>query len=207
MKNQFFSIFTTAAIISFLMSSCTIDKSGEFHLTDAFWLIIILLIIVFTISIISGIKSSSITQDKLKSKGLSFTDLIKMGSYTGGHPHIDKEINPCIIYKKESDFLLCQQSSTFEMPSDPIGIIPLQSITNISLEDASSIEKKITLGRVLLVGVFALAWKKNKKNEIAYIAIDWNDGRFEHSTIFSFQGPNAMQNANTARNALLRLAK
>jgi hypothetical protein len=42
--------------------------------------------------------------------------------------------------------------------------IELSTISNISIEDASSIDKKVTLGRVLLVGVFALAWRKSKKN-------------------------------------------
>jgi hypothetical protein len=44
-----------------------------------------------------------------------------------------------------------------------------------------------------------------KKNEIMELSINWNDGRFEHTTLFSFENNDAMQNVNIARNGLIRL--
>jgi hypothetical protein len=67
-------------------------------------------------------------------------------------------------------------------------------------------EKRITLGRVLLVGIFALAWRKKKKNELAFVTIEWKE-KFENSTIFSFEGQEAMQKANTARNELIKMCR
>ena len=83
--------------------------------------------------------------------------------------------------------------------------IVIENIKNITVEDASSIEKKITVGRLLLVGVFALAWRKKKTNELAFVVTEWNDGKFDHSTTFSFEGKEAMTKANTARNSLIKM--
>ena len=59
----------------------------------------------------------------------------------------------------------------------------------------------------MLTGVFAFAWKKKTKHELAYITIYWNDGKFDHETIFEFEGRNAMTRANSSRNKLINLAK
>lgn len=81
--------------------------------------------------------------------------------------------------------------------------IPIEAVSDITIEDASSIEKKITVGRIFLVGIFALGWRKKKKNELAFLVIEWKKGKFEHFTTFSFEGKEAFQNANTARNKLI----
>jgi len=86
---------------------------------------------------------------------------------------------------------------------DPLARISNDSITNIVIEDSSTIEKRVSFGRVFLVGIFALAWQKKKKNELAYLIIEWNDGRFDHETMFQFEGKDAMTKANTARNKLI----
>ena len=51
-------------------------------------------------------------------------------------------------------------AQTSMSPTIKIGTIPIDSIKSINIEDASSFNKKLSLGRVMLVGVFALAWKK-----------------------------------------------
>jgi hypothetical protein len=44
---------------------------------------------------------------------------------------------------------------------------------------------------------------QKKKNELAFVVIDWNDGRFDHSTTFNIEGMDAMQKANILRNQLI----
>ena len=78
-----------------------------------------------------------------------------------------------------------------------MAVIPCDKVLNVNVLDSSTIENKITLGRVLLVGVFALAWKKNKKKEMYFLEIEWNDGGFDHNK-------QNQQRANTARNALIK---
>ena len=50
-----------------------------------------------------------------------------------------------------------------------------EEILDFSVEDQSTIESKISLSRMLLVGVFALAWKKRKTNPMAFILIKYKD--------------------------------
>ena len=88
-----------------------------------------------------------------------------------------------------------------------MGEIPTSFITSINVEDGSSIEKRVTLGRVLLVGVFALAWKKNKKNSLALLVIGWNDGKFDQETIFQYTGDDAISKANNAKIKIQQLCR
>ena len=60
---------------------------------------------------------------------------------------------------------------------------------------------------MLLVGPLAFAWKKKEKKECAYIIIQWNDGRFNHETLFEFTGTGSIQSANTGRNNLINSIK
>ncbi len=85
-----------------------------------------------------------------------------------------------------------------------LGEIPSINIKNILVEDQSTVERRVTLGRMLLVGIFAFAWSKRQKNELAYLIFEWSDGRFEHETIFEFEGRDAMVKANTARNGVIK---
>ena len=87
------------------------------------------------------------------------------------------------------------------------GSIDFASIKEVTLEDQSTIENRITVGRMLLVGPLAFAWKKKEKIESAYLILDWNDGTFNHKTLFEFTGSSSMQKANTARNKLINTVK
>lgn len=49
--------------------------------------------------------------------------------------------------------------------------------------------------------------EEKEKNELAYLTIEWNDGKFDHETIFEFEGVGSMQNANTARNKLIKTVR
>lgn len=60
---------------------------------------------------------------------------------------------------------------------------------------------------MILVGVFAFAWKKKKKNEIAFVEIDWKKGKFNNETMFCFEGENAVQRANKARNGIIKFCQ
>lgn len=78
----------------------------------------------------------------------------------GGHPSLDDTIPLCHAYKKGANLVLAQKLSLTEVPGSEI---PIADIDNITLQDASTIDKRITAGRMLLVGVFALAWQKKRK--------------------------------------------
>jgi hypothetical protein len=141
--------------------------------------------------------------DSYEKAGIDLHNLISIGGYIGGHPNVDNHYPSCIAYTESNMLKIYEDSGSSYTPRFLAGI-NMYAIKDITIEDATTIEKKVTLGRVFLVGVYALAWQKKKKNEMAFLAIDWSDGTFEHSTLFSFEGHDAMQNANIARNMLIR---
>jgi len=197
MKKLFYSITLL------FLCSCEMDDNGDFHTTWLFWFLIAVFILAFIATAISSESNIKKKNERLQKSGIDPNTIYSIGKYVGGHPKIDKTIEKCSIYKRTEDIVICEVGQDY-FPS-PKSRIPINSIKNIQVEDATSIEKKITLGRVLLVGVFALAWRKNKKDEHAFVTIDWNDGKFDHSTIFAFDGKLAMQTANTARNCLIKM--
>jgi hypothetical protein len=137
----------------------------------------------------------------LESRGLTENEVAHIGSYVGGHPALDDTIPLCHAYKKGTNLILTKGLGLEEVRGSEI---PISCIDNIILQDASTIDKRITTGRMLLVGVFALAWQKKEKNEMAFVEIQWHQGKFDHQTLFCFEGDGAFQHANKARNLLIK---
>ena len=162
----------------------------------------ILIFLGIVLSIASGASSEKSSSPELK-PGYKVAELINAGKYMGGHTSIDRLIERCFLLVTDTDIEIYQREYDFEQPKY-FASIPIKCISDIQIEDDSTIDKKITLGRVFLVGVFALAWRKNKKKEAAYLSIMWNDGKYTHNTIFGFENENAFQRANTARNKLIQ---
>jgi len=188
--------------ILLLLQSCTFDDKGEPHIADWFWLLLVAIFVLFIVSLVNSIRNTEKTNKSLSNKGINFNNFIDCGTYIAGHPSLNDGFNSCHVLPKDCSLKLYHRPFISDMPTFKAEI-PFDKIKDISIEDSSTIEKKITLGRVLLVGVFALAWKKNKKKNHAYLSIDWYDGRFNHSTLFSFEDENAMSSANKARNSLI----
>lgn len=170
-----------------------------------FWLILIVLLVVFILIGVNGQSKENEIREKCKSKGFDLKDLISIGTYVGGHPIRNDNVDYCHVCKIDNNLAFFRKF----IGENPVRTftINIDKIKNILVEDASTIESKVTLGRVLLVGVFALAWKKKKKAELSFLIIEWNDGRFDHLTTFSFEGKSSMVSANTARNKIINLCK
>lgn len=193
--------------ISFMLMlvSCSFNAQDELVVALWFkWLIAIVIVLVILI-VMSAIFSGNEVSEYLKNNNLSILDFKKCGTYIGGHPALDVTVEGISIRKSETKIEIYRFPSISEIPV-LIADIPINSISGINVEDSSSMEKRITLGRVLLVGIFALAWRKKKKNELAFVTIEWKE-KFENSTIFSFEGQEAMQKANTARNELIKMCR
>lgn len=192
-------------MLPFVLTSCEFDDNGDVHLSPFVWVILVVFVIIFIAAAIKGSQESKESKAKMKEKGMDYSQFISLGTYAGGHPNIDKTVEN-VYARKENDNLSLYQIPVMNM-SMPDKVfdaeIPLDSINDITIEDASSIEKKITVGRIFLVGIFALGWRKKKKNELAFLVIEWKKGKFDNSTTFSFEGKEAFQNANTARNKLI----
>lgn len=157
-------------------------------------------------AIIFGIKKSKQNKMKANALGYDYEHKIESGTYVHGHPDIDEQKKTVYIIPKEEELhILFMLGNENLMPPKLLGIIPKSAISEIIVEDQSTFEKRLTLARVALVGVFALAWKKKKKNELAYLTINWNDNKFNNETVFEFEGKSALNKANTCSNNLKKL--
>lgn len=170
------------------------------------WFVIIAVFIVLVaFAAFSTEQNKEKSKEFMKKNNMSFSDFYPIGKYVGGHPRVDNEQENLYFSFKDGIFkfhkILIYEVST---PEYVEGFdIAASDITDITVEDSSTIESKVTLGRVILVGIFALAWKKKKKNELAFVVINWTKGKFSHSTTFAFEGSDAFTKANTARNKLI----
>lgn len=190
-----------------LLQSCVENANGEFSLSPFGWVILVGFIIFFLVMVILSSSEHDKSVAELKAEGLNFSDFKQIGMYAGGHPELNTSINNVSIRKVGNEIVFFKSKMYgFDKPEQIENAnIPVESISDVKLEDASTIERHIGLGRLALVGIFAFAWKKKKKNEVAFLDIVWKKGRFGHDTIFMFQGHNALIMANTTRNDLIKM--
>jgi len=145
--------------------------------------------------------------EEIQSAGVDLSGALFSAAYLGGHPDIDLRVDRVVILLNDSLIEVWKIPEGFDAFSpERMGGIPIASISGAHVEDQTTVEKRITVARLLAVGVFALAWQKRRKIESAYLIIEWSGGRFQHETVFEFTGTGAMQAANAARNAVLRAA-
>jgi hypothetical protein len=200
MKN--FKLLSFFSLLLVVLQSCNFDDNGDPYITSFGWIIFISIPILIIIAAIVG--SIQTSKEKLicQKLDIDYDTNLQVGKYVGGHPDIDIEI-PFIKLNFNDGYLLLLN---YEINKDYIKAkILLDDITDIVVEDASTFEKRVTLGRAVLVGVFALAWKKNTKKESTFLTITWKSGRFEHNTIFAFEGENTLNAANSLRNKLIKI--
>lgn len=155
-------------------------------------------------------KKLSEKKGMLQTRGIDLFTITSIGKYIGGHPDLDSQIDKVSIAKKINELVLINDMEKFPSLVRDNGIIlsiPIDKINNVLVEDKSIMSKRVTATRLLLTGIFAFAWKKNTKDEFAYIVIEWNDDRFSHETIFEFSKKGAIEKANATRNKILKLLK
>ncbi len=194
-----------SSMLLFMLYSCDIYK-GEIYFYWQFKVFLgVVVVLVLLIALVRSVnKDEKRNQARYKKEGINPLEIISTVTYSGGHPNINDNINPSVIYKQKDELIIAYRQFPNMYPVAK-GKIKLERIKDIVLDDATTIDTKITVGRILLVGIFALGWRKKKKNELAFVTIEWSDGRFKHSTIFSFEGKDAMQKANSSRNKLLKI--
>jgi len=192
------------ALALFILFSLFFGGISVISQIPALGIVFILIGVIPSIFIIRSFKPKTQAQlDKIeenkknKYKGYKKEDILFFLPYKCGHPNIDRPNVLNIGFKDKNIHFL-------NFKFDSVALIENEKIKNILVEDQTTFEKKVTLARMAMVGVFAFALKKNKKNEIAYLTISWNDGRFDHDTIFEFQGIGSMAKANQIRNRMIK---
>lgn len=171
-----------------------------------FIVIIVVLVIAFLVLGSTQSQAEKEVNLKMNTIGMQKEDLFSTGSYIGGHPDKDQAIAFCYGLQDYNNIIFYDWTNKGEIPQKQF-VIPVDAIKNVTIEDLSTIENRVALGRILLVGVFALAWKKKDKKEISFLIIDWNDGKFDHNTTFTFEGEKALENSNICRNKIIKISR
>lgn len=156
-----------------------------------------------------GIQQDAERAEQFERLGINSSKVIPTGKYIYGHPEINVQIQNTFINREKEKLVIYNENRKGPndwtvLPPESIGSIPIKSVTDIAVEDASTIQHKITIGRMLLTGPLALAWRKKQKNELAYLVITWKDKKFTHETYFEFDHEGGMMLANAARNQLIK---
>jgi hypothetical protein len=139
----------------------------------------------------SSTKKTNRTKKKIVSE-------FKMGTYLYGKQHHTSKIENTIGYFNNN--ILYISSELFH----DYFSIHSKHIKGVSVENKSSIEKKVTFKRLMLLGVFAFAFKKDIENEVGFLVIEYTESDIPMEIIFQFDGKGAMSKAVEARIAILK---
>jgi len=90
--------------------------------------------------------------------------------------------------------------SSSYIPHGPVlGKIPRDSINEVIVDDRSQIAQRLTVTRMLTLGIFSLAAPKAKKHKNFCLVIDWDDDNgTRQNTVFEFKGWSSNASANLA---------
>jgi hypothetical protein len=91
----------------------------------------------------------------------------------------------------------------FAETNNELGKIPRNSINQIIVDDKTKIAQRLTVTRMLTLGIFSLAAPKKKTYTEFCLVIDWQNNRgIRQNTIFEFTGNESNKNATKAANCL-----
>lgn len=145
-------------------------------------------------------KNAQIMKEKLESLGA--IDSVDVGvSITGLENNSATNFSiTCGISEDDFIFLLSNGKE--------VGRIPRNSINKIIVDDKSKITQHVTVGRVLALGIFALAVPKTSKELSFYLLMDWNNEEgIVENTVFEFSRVNSNILANKALTTLKKYVK
>lgn len=188
-----------------LMTACVVNEYGYLKLSMWFEIVVVLIAVLSICLILNTQNAIRKTIESLSEKGLSYNSFKYIGKYVGGHPSQEFVIKKVLVKSEAHKLCFYKDEPSLSLLSHSFDIMK-DNIKEIIIQDKSTIEKRLKLGQIILVGIFALTWYKNKNKELAFIVIECNDDEGDYSTLFAFEGHKANQNANVARNHLIKLA-
>src|ERR1035437_9831768 len=197
--------FPVLFILISLMVSCQSNDYGTYHISWIWWTIIgIVVLVLFLILVLKkGVVKERAQTKHSTVQGISHSDFEPMGNYFGGHPGSENMITSTVFRKNSDCCLFFYKDGSYNLPEYKFKI-KIKSFRSIFVDDLPSFEEKVNTGNITLTGAAGKILKKKKSCQMAFVTINWTDGQSEHSTVFSFEGKDALQKANTARVSFLQ---
>ena len=173
---------------------------GPYHISWMGWTIVgVIGLAMFLILVLKkGVVKEGEQTKHSTAQNTSHNDFESMGNYLGGHPGSENMIASTVFRKNSDCCLFFYEDGSYNMPEYKFKI-KIKSFKSIFVDDLPSFEKKVTSGNIILSGAAGKILKKKKSRQLAFVTINWTDDHAEHSTVFSFEGKEALQKANTAR--------
>lgn len=100
---------------------------------------------------------------------LNVNYLLIKPTYLQGVPNLDESFEVKILPVKEGVKFLDRKTNQERL------LLLKDEIVNISILDQSTIGDRVGFKRLLLVGIFALAWKKRTAIPLSFLVIDYRD--------------------------------
>lgn len=161
-------------------------------------LLVILLVVIVVILVIRN----QITSTKKFAEQIGAIVGVSFGDYLFGLPNANSLTKNVDCYITDSA-LVFMSGTNFEL-----GRIPRDSINQVFVDDKSQISQRITVTRILTLGIFSLAAPKKKKYKEYCLVIDWDDeNKIRHNSIFEFSGNDAGDRANLSANTVMKYIK
>lgn len=154
--------------------------------------------VVFTTLIVMALLGiyKSLARKNIK-KALKAQASVTVGNYLVGLPNVDNVNTKVEALVTDTDFVF------IDAWGSKLDSIPRNRVNQIFAEDKSQISQRLTVTRILTLGIFALAAPKKKKHKEFCVAIDWDDANgMKQNTVFQFAGLNSSTEANSAANTL-----
>lgn len=107
-------------------------------------------------------------------------------TYKGGHPKYTKDIVGSInLHEKRIEFSSAFGDKKFSFPNDKV---------EVRSETQQEIERRITATRILLVGIFALAFRKKRAHKHGFLTIEYTLKKEKHLILFETQASQKIVN-------------
>ena len=170
-------------LISFIVYAVTI---GEYPLTNPIVSIPFVIAFILLAMIFAQLQIDKLAKLKKREEATNHSNF---GKFLYG---LSEKPCPSTYCLNKKNVLLWVDSRTL----NTIGKIQKTSITKIFVEDKSTATKRITATRLVAIGIFALAFQKNKSIPAFYLIIEFADGNLINQAYFEFQNAEKANQAN-----------
>ncbi|MDK7375995.1 MULTISPECIES: hypothetical protein [Weeksella] len=136
---------------------------------------------------ISSSAKSKIDKKKLIEKGIDPSKFMYAGKYLYGFIGQNEPIDRLDVFVGE-DRLYFYKTRHGQIKKEEFVEIPLSDIHKVSLENKTTIQSRVGVKRLLLVGILAFAWKKKEKMNLMYLVLEINNPNIGSEVILEFEG-------------------